>query len=310
MSRSLYLRHRPKVLEHVYGQEGAIASLERLITRGKIPHALLLTGPSGTGKTTIGRILQSHLNCGDEDFLEINAADFKGIDTIREIRRAVNLSPLAGDTRIWFIDEAGKLTNDAQNSLLKMLEDTPAHVYFMLATTDPHKLLKTIHTRCSEIKLQALSPAHLRKVLDKVIEKEKFKLSNNVLDEIVEAADGSARKALVILEQVGVLDTEKEQMRAVQATSTNKDAAILIARALISPQASWSEVASLLKENKDDVEGIRYLVLGYCRSVLLGGGKLAPRAYRIIDIFSRNMYDSKQAGLAAACYEVVTGLPQ
>lgn len=301
-----YKKHRPKSLEQVYGQGAALAGLDKMITRAQIPHALLLTGPSGVGKTTIGRILKQHLNCGDEDWVEINAADFKGIDTVREIRRNINLAPLAGDVRIWFIDECGKLTNDAQNSLLKLLEDTPDHVYFMLATTDPHKLLKTVITRCTEIRLVPLGPVELRKVLDKVVEKENVTTSDDVLDEIVEAADGSARKALVILEQVAQLDTVKEQMAAISSASFNKAEAILIARALCGTRSNWAEVAGLLKKNEDDPEMVRHLVLSYARTMLLSGNPhLGKRAYMVIDIFSKNFYDSKKAGLAAACYEVM-----
>lgn len=301
----LYKKYRPKTLKGIVGQDGAKASLQKLIDNDKIPHALLLTGPSGVGKTTIGRVLKSHLDCGDADFYEINSADFKGIDTIREIRRAVNLSPIAGTSRIWLIDECHKLTSDAQNALLKLLEDTPGHAYFMLATTDPHKVIKTIHTRCSEIKLVAISPAGLERLIRRVSELEGFKLSDEVIQEIVEAADGSARKALVILGQVAELDGEEEQIRAVQSTSINKDQAIALARLLINTRSSWGEVAAVLKQLNDDAEAVRYLVLGYSRSVLLGGGPLAKRAFMIIDIFSSNFYDSKQAGLAAACWEVM-----
>lgn len=301
----LYKKYRPKTLKGLVGQEGAKASLQGLIDSEKVPHALLLTGPSGVGKTTIGRLLKTHLDCGDADFYEINSADFKGIDTIREIRRAVNLSPIAGSTRIWLIDECHKLTSDAQNALLKLLEDTPSHAYFMLATTDPHKVIKTIHTRCSEIKLVALSPASLEKLVRRVSELEGFKLSDEVIQEIVEAAEGSGRKALVILGQVAGLEGDEEQIRAIQSTSINKDQAIALARLLINPRSSWAEVASVLKQLNDDPEAVRYLVLGYSRTVLLGGGGLAKRAFMIIDIFSSNFYDSKQAGLAAACWEVM-----
>jgi len=303
---SYYKRFRPKTLKAVVGQEGALSSLQRFMESGTVPHFLLFTGPSGCGKTTIGRILKTHLNCGDADWLEINSADFKGIDTIRDIRRSINLSPISGSCRIWFIDEAHKLTNDAQNALLKILEDTPKHAYFMLATTDPQKLIKTIHTRASEIKLQGLGAPALQRVIQRVIDKEKLTVTEKVIDEIIDAADNSARKALVILEQVGALETEALQLEAISATSLNKDAAITLARALVNPRATWKEVAPLLRELKDEPEGIRYLVLGYCRSILLSGGPLSARAYMIIDIFSKNFYDSKAAGLAAACYEVVT----
>lgn len=303
--KELYKKYRPKTLKGVVGQTSAIASLQRLVEQNKIPHALLLTGPSGCGKTTIGRILRDILGCGKTDYMEVNSADFKGIDTIREIRRMVNLSPIAGKCRIWMIDEAHKLTSDAQNALLKLLEDTPSHVYFILATTDPHKIIKTIHTRCSEVKLQALNTKELERIIQRTVDKLGKQITPEVLQEIAEAAEGSGRKALVILEQVICLDTEQEQLAAIQATTLNKDAAIDLARALVNPRADWKQVAAILKNINDEPEAVRYLVLGYCRAILLSGGPLASRAFTIIDIFSSNFYDSKQAGLAAACWEVV-----
>lgn len=300
-----YKRFRPKTLKGVVGQDGAVASLQKFIDGKKIPHAVLLTGPSGCGKTTIARILKDHLDCGAQDFFEVNCADFKGIESIREIRRLMNFNPISGSARIWLIDEAHKLTNDAQNAFLKLLEDTPNHIYFMLATTDPQKLLKTIHTRCTEVKLVSLSEQNLIRVLQRVVNKESLKISEDVLQEIAEASDGSARKALVILDQISSIEDEKEQIQAIQATSIDKDLAISLARALINPGVKWPEVAGILKNLKDDPEGIRYLILGYSRTVMLGGGKLASRAYLLIDIFSRNFYDSKAAGLAAACWEAI-----
>jgi DNA polymerase-3 subunit gamma/tau len=300
----LYQKYRPGTLLTVIGQHRAVSTLEKLIEGKRIPHALLFTGASGVGKTTLARIIKDELNCGDRDFVEINCADFKGIDTIRDIRRQMTLSPLFGSSRVWLIDEAGKLSGDAMAAILKMLEDTPPHVYFMLCTTDPHKLLKTIHTRCTEIKLELLSESDLTKLVSDVAFKERMDLGENTIQSIVESAEGSARKALVILEQVGFLP-ESEQEEAILAASVAKDQAILLARELIKPNASWPAVAAILKDLKDEPEGIRYLILGYCRTVLLGGSKLAPRAFMIIDTFSMNFYDSKQAGLAAACWEVV-----
>ena len=186
-----------------------------------------------------------------------------------------------------------------------MLEDNPDHAYFILATTDPRKLLPTVITRCSEVKLKLLEDEDIERVLAEAIRKEKFKVSDEVVMKIREASEGSARKALVILEQIGDLDTEEEQLKAVQATSVNVEQAIALPRALINPRIQWPQVAAILKELKDEPEGIRYLVLGYARSVLLGGGPMADRAFIIIDVFSSNFYDSKQAGLAAACWEVV-----
>lgn len=308
----LYKRYRPKTLKGVVGQDGAINSLSRMVDQNKVPHTILLTGPSGTGKTTIARILKEHLQCSDNDFFEVNCADFKGIDFVRDIRRTAGLQPLGGESRVWLIDECHQLTKDAQNAFLKLLEDTPKHVYFMLATTDPQKLLKTIHTRSTEIKLSLLDSASLDRVVRRVLDKEKIDLTDKVVDEIVEAADGSARKALVILEQVMGLENEEDQLAGVQASALNKEEAFKLAQELMFPRGGWVEVARILRGLKDeDPEGIRYLILSYARSCMIGKEDKAPnekfggRAFKIIEIFGHNFYDSKQAGLAAACWEVV-----
>lgn len=307
---SLYNTYRPKKLSDVIGQDNALASLRKLLEKGNIPQAILLSGPSGVGKTTIARILKKNLQCGDNDFMERNCADFRGIDDIREIRKHVAFAPISGRVRIWLIDECHKLTNDAQNVLLKMLEDPPQHAYFMLATTEPQKIIKAIHTRCSQIKLGAISADVLQELVERVAKQEGMEIDKEVAEEIVDASDGSARKALVILEQIGGIEGKKAQIASIQSTAVTKDAAIDLARMLLNSER-WSAVAAKLKALSDeDVEGIRYLVLAYMRAVLLGGGKLAPRAYQVIDAFSRNMYDSKQAGLAAACYEVTNGQPK
>ncbi len=316
MSTELYKKYRPRSLKSLLGQEGAVSIIQKYIDQNRVPHTLLLTGPSGCGKTTVARILKEHLKCGDHDFHEINCADFKGIDMVRDIRRTVGMTPMSGESRLWLIDEAHKLTSDAQNALLKLLEDTPEHVYFILCTTDPQKLIRTILTRATEVKLKSLSAAALQRVLQRVIDKEQMSVSEDVVNEIIEASEGSARKALVILDQVGPLEGEQAQMEAIASTSINKDVTIDLARQLVTnPNPSWADVAALLRVLKDqDPEGIRYCILGYARSCMVGSEekgpniKLGARAFKIIDIFGRNFYDSKQAGLAAACWEAVNGI--
>jgi len=272
-----------------------------------------LSGPSGCGKTTIARILKSTLDCGDADFQEVNAADTRGIDTVREIRKHMGLRPISGECRIWLIDEAHKLTNDAQNGLLKILEDTPKHVYFMLCTTDPQKLIRTIHTRGTELKLKGVVPLAMEKLLCDIIEREKLSVGEDVVASVIDAAEGSARKALVILEQVSGLDGDKAQLAAVASTTYTRELAFDLARLLVTGQnIGWADVAKILRAIKEeDAEGIRYCILGYARSCMVGADgkppnvKLGERAFKIIDIFGRNFFDSKHAGLAAACWEAV-----
>ncbi len=302
---NLYNKHRPPSLAGVVGQDKAVSQFEAFFKRGNVPHAILLHGPSGCGKTTLARIIRRQLACSTEDYFEVNCADFKGIDTIREIRARMRSAPFFGKVKMWVIDEAQKLTGDAQSAILKILEDTPPHVYFVLCTTDPQKISKPIHTRCTAVKLDGVPAGPMESLLLTVAQKEKMDLTEKVVDTIIDCAEGSPRKALVLLEQVGHLQDEDSMLEGLEKAAQVKDQAILLARALINPSCQWQEVASILKDLQDEPESIRYMILGYARSVLLSGGKLAPRAYLIIDCFSRNFYDSKQAGLAAACWEVV-----
>lgn len=287
------------------GQEGAINTLQTFIDKGNIPHAMLMIGTSGCGKTTAARIMAEALGCQSDDAEEINASDKRGIDDIRAVRRAAALRPMRGGARVFIIDEAQKLTDDAQNSLLKVLEDPPPTAYFILCTTAPLKLRKEIRTRCSTVKFGEFNDVDMMKVLTRVVKREAFKVSKAVLDEICGSAEGSARKGLVLLEQIANLKTEKEQLRGIADSTFDREEAIKLVRTLFVPRPQWTVIAAILKAiEKDDAEGIRRLVLGYSRSILLKGGAMANRACATIEIFSDPFYDTGNAGLARACFEI------
>jgi len=301
----LYKKYRPKKLEEMIGQDSIIKSLRSKIKRNKVPHSILFTGPSGCGKTTLARILRRSLKCHKHEFKEVNTADFRGIDTIRQIRQHMNLSPLRGDCKIWLIDECHKLSNDAQNALLKILEDTPNHVYFMLATTDPHKLLKTVINRCSQISVSPLSDTNILTLIENISNLEKIKISSEVSTKIIEVSEGSARKALVLLDLIIDLDDKEDMLKAI-SDAISEEQGIAVARALFNQRIRWPDMAKILKNiQKEESESIRWIVLGYAKSILLSGSKLSGRAYEVIDIFRDNFYDSKLAGLSACCYEAV-----
>ena len=304
-NQGLYQKHRPTTFKEVLGQPEAVNTLRKHLQAKTVPHALLLTGPSGCGKTTLARILRRALDCDDADFCEVNAADYRGIEMVRDIRSRVGLSPLAGTVRVWLIDEVAQLTSAAQDSFLKLLEDPPGHVYFILATTDPQKLKATIITRCEEIKVKALSVKALERLVVQTYEAEcGVGLSEEIADKIVDIADGSARKALVLLSQVMAEDDEDKQLRML-GQADSKRHAIELCRLMLKPGGGWGEAAKMLKEIGDDPETVRYIILGYMRTVLLGGGKMAPRAAEVMDRFQDNFYDSKQAGLALACWDIL-----
>ncbi len=303
MSTELYKKHRPRTLDRVIGNDETVAALRNMLARKSLPHTILFHGPSGCGKTTLARILAKELDCHSMDFKEINSSSFRGIDTIRDIASIMNLAPV-GTCRIWLMDEVHKLSNDAQNAALKMLEDTPEHVYFFLCTTDPQKLIKPILTRCCEMPVRSLTYKELETLTKRVARREKIELDGSTIDELVASAQGSARTLLVLLDKIGHLDPS-DRKQAIAARLEEENEAIELCRALIKRE-SWSKVAGLLKNLKGDSESTRWAVLGYARAVLLGG-KPNPQAFFVIQAFSNPFYDNKDAGLAAACYEAICG---
>lgn len=307
----LYQKHRPNKLKDVIGQPSAVKMVEGLFSGSSstFPKALLLHGPSGSGKTTLARIMAKMLGCNPADFIERNIADFRGIDSVREIRQALNLRPIGGGkVRIWLLDEAHTQTPDAQEALLKLLEDAPGHVHFFLCTTNPSKLKPTIRTRCTDIGLKPVKVDLLADLCKRISEAEGHaSFSMDVCDRIAEASDGSPRKALVILESVLWLDSEEEMLDAI-SRSDQKAEAINLAQALIKPNVSWGDVAKILRQVEDDAESLRRMVLGYCQSIMLSekpNPALQARCAVIIGFFQYPLYDSLKPGLVKMCWDVV-----
>lgn len=209
----LYQEVRPTLLEEIGGNENTIKALGKMLESARKPHAILLHGPSGCGKTTIGRILAKEFGSTDDSIFEMNAANTRGIDDIREIAKTANLSTLGGGKcKTYIIDESHQLTPAAQEAFLKILEECkePNDPYFILCTTEPENLIKTVRNRCTDYNITKLSSLDILKVLQRGIEKAKeigyWEEDTNILPDIVEAvaamSDGSPRAALVALEKV------------------------------------------------------------------------------------------------------------
>lgn len=302
----LYKKHRPTRLKDIEGQDSAVKTLKSFIDNDKVPHFILLTGPSGCGKTTIARILRDVINCVDSDFKEINCADFKGIDMVRDLRSQIGRSPIHGDARMWLIDEAHELTTPAQNAFLKMLEDTPKHVYFIMCTTNADKLLNTIKTRATDITLQSMSNPAIQQMMTRVLKMEGKGISLEVGEKIGEHCEGSGRRAMVLLDMIIDLEDEEDQLTAIEPTKTQAQA-IEIFRALMTNKTDWPKMAALLKRCDEEPEGIRRLILACARNIMLSGKKGSNRAFVVIQSFSENYFETKQTGLVASCFEVIAG---
>ena len=300
---SLYLKYRPDTLDSVKGNSETISTLKGMLEdKETCPHTFLLHGQTGCGKTTIGRIIATELGCIGTDLREINSADFRGIDTVRDIIKNSMFMPIEGDCRVWIIDESHKLTSDAQNALLKILEDTPNHIYFVLCTTDPQKLLSTIKGRCIQFQVLPLNDIQMYGLLRFIVREENESLDKSVFDQIIISSKGHPRNALQILEQVLNVPNE-DRLAAAKKAEAEVIQAIELCRALIR-KAGWPEIAKILSGLKDqDAEGIRRCVLGYCQSILLSG-KNEYRCGVILGEFTTPFYDSGFPQLTYACFTV------
>ena len=217
----LYRTYRPAKFSEVVGQDYIIKTLVNAIKNDKIAHAYLFAGPRGTGKTTIAKLFAKAINCEnfDEescdkcenckaylegnhpDIIELDAASNNGVDDVREIIDQVPYAPLIGKYKVYIIDEVHMLTTQAFNALLKTLEEPPAHVIFILATTDPQKVIPTVLSRCQRYNFSKISVYEIKKRTIEVLEAENIPYEEKAVEEIARMAEGGMRDALSILEQ-------------------------------------------------------------------------------------------------------------
>ncbi|MBR3248846.1 DNA polymerase III subunit gamma/tau [Candidatus Saccharibacteria bacterium] len=214
--KNLYRRYRPLELGDVVGQEQVTSSLEKSLKAGKVGHAYLFIGPRGTGKTSVARIFAHEVNgfkyeLEDDyvDIVEIDGASNRGIDNIRELREKALIAPTSGKYKIYIIDEVHMLTKEAFNALLKTLEEPPAHVIFIMATTDAYKVPVTITSRAQTYTFKLAEADVMLDFLRSVAKKEKIKISDEALEIIVKRGGGSFRDSLSLLDQLSTLSDDE-----------------------------------------------------------------------------------------------------
>ena len=219
---SLYRKYRPRNFAEVVGQRHVTQTLGNAVKAERIAHAYLFCGPRGTGKTSTARVLAMALNCDRGtsanpcgecetcqrivagsalDVIEIDAASNRGIDEIRDLREKVALAPAEARAKVYIIDEVHMLTGEAFNAFLKTLEEPPAHVVFVLATTEPHRVLPTILSRCQRFDFHRVGVPDIESNLRGIAKKEKIKIDDKAMAMLAQAADGSVRDSLTLLDQ-------------------------------------------------------------------------------------------------------------
>lgn len=222
-----YLKYRPQTLDDLVGQERVKADLIKAFEGNHLSHAYLFCGPRGTGKTSTARILAKMVNClgavvpcnkcascisitdgSSLDLIEIDAASNRGIDDIRDLKEKIKLAPSSSKKKVYIIDEVHMLSAEAFNALLKTLEEPPAHVLFILATTELHKIPETILSRVTKLDFKTASTSDLVKALKKVAEGEKLEVEEQALIALAKKSDGSFRDAIKILDQVSSISSK------------------------------------------------------------------------------------------------------
>ena len=233
----LYRKYRPQTFAEVIGQEHVVQTLTNAISSGMTSHAYLFSGPRGTGKTSVARLLAKSLNCqnrkdgefepcnkcsscleimqGNEmDLIEIDAASHRGIDDIRELRDGIKFVPTKSKYKVFILDEAHQLSKDAANALLKTLEEPPSHAIFILATTEIHKMIPTVISRCQRFDFRRLTLPEIIKRLEIIAGKEKVKVERAALELIALNSGGSIRDGEGLLDQALTFAGSRGEIKA------------------------------------------------------------------------------------------------
>ncbi len=315
-SQSLYRKWRSQTFDDLIGQEPIIRTLKNALKSDNVKHAYLFTGPRGTGKTSTARLLAKTVNCSNPkdgepcneclqcreitagnsfNVIEIDAASNRGIDNIRDLREKVMMPPSTGKYKVYVLDEAHMLTTEAFNALLKTLEEPPPYAIFVLATTDVHKMLPTVLSRCQRFDFKRISTRQIVKHLLYVSEQENIKLERSAAELIARSAAGGMRDALSLLDQAIAYAGEEISLVQVQVMLGVADPRAIFKLITCIAECNSSAVLHLIHELSEagaDLRQINAQVVEYWRALMLS--RAGADATSILDLTEDEAHDVKQ----------------
>lgn len=293
----LATKHRPKKIGQFFGNEATIKAIKLL--DGRLPPALVLAGPTGCGKTTLARMLKDMAGCSENDFKEYNAANTRGIDTIREIIVESSYAPMRGEIKVYMLDEAHQLTDQAQNALLKILEEPPSHVHFMLCTTNINGLIPTIRSRCGNpFFVSTLTVIEIAYLLQKVCKLERKEVSRKVISRIARSCDGIPRLAVKMLDAVIDIKDEDDAIEAIKEVTFSEFNIPKVFEILTSKstqESKWNQLRPYLQNFKGNAESVRLQLIGYIAVVMIN--RPSDLLGHLLECFAENYMNTGKAGL-------------
>ncbi len=332
--QALYRKYRPQRFDEVVGQDHVTTTLAREVVEGKVAHAYLFTGPRGTGKTTSARLLAKSLNCPNRtddgepcntcpscegitegtslDVIELDAASHNKVEDVREIRVNVGtVAAAAGARRVYILDEAHMLSRAAGNALLKTLEEPPEHVVFVLATTEPYKLLDTIRSRAQRFDFHPVATETLIDYLATISDKEGFTYDHAALGAVVSHAGGSVRDAMSLIEQVAALGAGSVTSAGVEQALglADRDSYRRLVETIVAadPAAGLTLISEISRQGAD----LRRFVadaVAYMRGVFLA--QYAPNIDDIVDASRETVAEWQQVAQTISSREVLRAIDE
>lgn len=304
----LYNKYRPQSVEEILGNDLAVKSIQKELDSGS--HVFLFTGLGGGGKTTTARIFAKKVGGNELTIHELNSAENRGIDTVREISEQIRYAPLGEGKTVYILDEMHQQTSASQNSLLKILEECPESCYFFLCTTNPEKLIQPLKTRCSIVNFKPLDHNTMFMLLRRVAHKEGIKIDQDLLHKVADLAEGSSRQGLKILGSILYLESDEERKKFLDENAFNDEKAevIELCRALLK-QEGWAKYMECLDKLKDELasnsESVRQAIMGYANAVLKKG--MNDAAVGMIQVFSNvDCYKNGKFGITVGLLDFVS----